>query len=112
MSDLDTVEEFKVKGQVLPPQIVTAPHVVTPTINTVSKTLSSSRHGDSIKSSSELHSSIREDESMSAVKSESSKWNTHNLHLRLAADAVSAASAAVLVAPLIASIDKYVVVLH
>lgn len=34
------------------------------------------------------------------------KWNTKNLALRLAADAISAASAAVLVAPLISIIDR------
>ncbi len=33
-------------------------------------------------------------------------WNTKNLGLRLAADAVSAASAAALVAPIIAIIDR------
>lgn len=35
-------------------------------------------------------------------------WNTKNLSLRLCADAVSAASAAVLVAPIISIIDRYV----
>ena len=34
-------------------------------------------------------------------------WNTKNLGLRLAADFVSSASAATLVAPLITIIDKY-----
>jgi len=34
------------------------------------------------------------------------KWNTKNLALRLGADAVSAASAAVLVAPIISIIDR------
>jgi hypothetical protein len=36
-------------------------------------------------------------------------WNTKNVGLRLCADAVSAASAAVLVAPLVSIIDRYVV---
>ncbi|KAK3986539.1 hypothetical protein QBC44DRAFT_248022 [Cladorrhinum sp. PSN332] len=36
----------------------------------------------------------------------SSKWNTKNLFLRLGADALSAASAAVLVAPIISIIDR------
>ncbi len=36
------------------------------------------------------------------------EWNTKNLISRLATDAVSAASAAVMVAPLITIIDKYV----
>ena len=35
------------------------------------------------------------------------KWNTKNLASRLGADLVSAASAAVLVAPIIAIIDRY-----
>ncbi len=34
------------------------------------------------------------------------KWNTENLALRLGADAVSAASAAVMVAPIISIIDR------
>lgn len=36
------------------------------------------------------------------------KYNTKNLGLRLAADATAAASAGVLVAPIITMIDKYV----
>lgn len=40
-----------------------------------------------------------------AVKAES-KWNTKNLALRMAADFVSAAAAASLVAPLISIIDR------
>lgn len=35
------------------------------------------------------------------------KWNTKNLGLRLAADAVSAASAAILITPIISIIDRY-----
>ena len=35
------------------------------------------------------------------------KWNTKNLASRLGADLVSAASAAILVAPIIAIIDRY-----
>ena len=35
------------------------------------------------------------------------KWNTKNLASRLGADLISAASAAVLVAPIIAIIDRY-----
>ncbi|GAB1319586.1 Putative membrane protein like [Madurella fahalii] len=38
--------------------------------------------------------------------SKAAKWNTKNLALRLGADAISAASAAVLVAPLISIIDR------
>jgi hypothetical protein len=38
---------------------------------------------------------------------EARKWNTKNLGLRLAADAVSGLAAAILVAPLITIIDKY-----
>lgn len=35
------------------------------------------------------------------------KWNTKNLGLRLAADAISAASAAILITPIISIIDRY-----
>lgn len=43
-----------------------------------------------------------------APKVETSQWNTKNLGLRLGADAISAASAAVLVAPIISIIDRLV----
>jgi hypothetical protein len=36
-----------------------------------------------------------------------SSWNTRHMGLRMGTDAISAASAAVLVAPLITMIDKY-----
>ena len=42
------------------------------------------------------------------AKSKTTQWNTKNLGLRLGADLVSAASAAVLVAPIISIIDRYV----
>jgi hypothetical protein len=35
------------------------------------------------------------------------KWNTKNLGLRLAADALSATSAAILITPIISIIDRY-----
>lgn len=41
-----------------------------------------------------------------------SKWNTSNLSSRLGADATSAASASVLVAPIICVIDRYADVDH
>lgn len=43
-----------------------------------------------------------------APNMETSQWNTKNLGLRLGADAISAASAAVLVAPIISIIDRLV----
>ena len=43
---------------------------------------------------------------------DSSKYNTKNLGLRLGADAAAAASAGLLVAPLITMIDKYVHPIH
>lgn len=43
---------------------------------------------------------------------ETARWNTKNLGLRLASDAVAGFSAAFLVAPIIANIDKYVLPLH
>jgi hypothetical protein len=43
-----------------------------------------------------------------AASSLETKWNTKNLAFRLAADLASAASAAVLVAPLISIIDRFV----
>lgn len=49
------------------------------------------------------------DKTAAAAKTKS--WNTHNLGLRLAADAAAAATAGVLVAPLITMIDKYVYIL-
>jgi len=39
------------------------------------------------------------------------KWNTKNLGLRLVSDFTAGASAAVLVAPIITMIDKYVTIL-
>ncbi len=36
------------------------------------------------------------------------QWNTNKLHLRIASDALSAASAAGLIAPLITIFDRYV----
>lgn len=44
---------------------------------------------------------------MTAAAEEPQAWNTKNLGLRLATDAVSGFSAASMVAPLIAVIDKY-----
>ncbi len=41
-----------------------------------------------------------------ASSSKAAKWNTKNLPLRLGTDLVSAASAAVLVAPIISIIDR------
>lgn len=45
-------------------------------------------------------------EPMAGSREKTSKWNTKNLGLRLGADLVSAASAAVLVAPIISIIDR------
>jgi hypothetical protein len=42
----------------------------------------------------------------SSGSSTTAKWNTKNLALRLGADLISAASAAVLVAPIISIIDR------
>jgi len=49
-------------------------------------------------------------EGKTAVQEEtaSSRWNTKNLALRLGTDFISAASAAVMVAPIISIIDRYV----
>jgi hypothetical protein len=41
------------------------------------------------------------------AKAEAQKWNTKNLGLRLGSDFLAAASAAVMVAPIITVIDKY-----
>lgn len=41
-------------------------------------------------------------------KNEARIWNTKNLSMRLGVDTISAASAAVMVAPLISVIDRYV----
>jgi hypothetical protein len=43
-----------------------------------------------------------------AMEKNTPQWNTKNLSWRLGADMVSAASAAVLVAPIISIIDRYV----
>jgi hypothetical protein len=44
---------------------------------------------------------------VAAMENNTLKWNTKNLSWRLGADMVSAASAAVLVAPIISIIDRY-----